>query len=317
MNNFGITNNEARAFMDSASGATFFSRQLDYVFGQAFNVLYADLKYATAFPVNTEVPEWAETYTYETFDRAGKAKIIGSDVNDLPRVDVAGKETTQKIQPLGALFSYTSFEVIRAQRTGISLETMRANTAMRSVEELINEIVWFGDADAGLQGFFDNSEIPTATAPNGAALAPQWSTKTPDEILTDVSTMGLRVWEDSDMVHTATDLAVTPANRSLLFNTRLTDTGKSIAQYLVENLDWLASTDNIVAYNELVGAGTAGVDVAFAYRKDPMVVQSLIPRMPSPEEPVKRLMGWDVPVIGVCGGLSVRYPGAFYMYEDV
>jgi hypothetical protein len=306
------------SLMDSAEGQIFFTKQLEYVFSKMYEVKYAEILYPVLFPVTKEVPFWANTTSYHVQDRAGRAKVLGTDVNDLPKVDISKKEVIHPVRPLGCAFSYNVFEVARAQQTGMSLQTERANAGRRFHEEALNSIMWDGDAEYNLPGLFSNASIPTSAAPNGAGGTPQWSTKTPEEILADINFMHNKINEDSKMVHKPNTLGVTPANRNYLFSTQKSAASDiTIGQWLINNLDWISGPDAIIAANEFVGKGSGATDVAMAYQRDADIVQAVLAQDVTPWPAKQELLGWTVPLTSVTSGLHVRYPVAFYILDDV
>lgn len=170
-----------------ANGAAFFARQLEHIKANSYDVLYQDLLYRQLFPVSMDAPAGATTITYRTYDKAGMAKIINTYAKDLPRVDIAGKETTIPVRTIADSFGYSRKEILSAQMAGTSLDQKRANAARRAIEEKMNDITWNGDADSGLPGFLSNPNIPVGNVPDGVGGNEEWTTKTPEEILFDVN----------------------------------------------------------------------------------------------------------------------------------
>ncbi|MWM63453.1 DUF2184 domain-containing protein, partial [Escherichia coli] len=84
----------------------FLARELDYVKARAYDVLYTELSGMRVIPVVTDTPDWAETITYRMWDEVGMAKIIANYADDLPRVDVFGKEFSTNVRNLGDAYGY-------------------------------------------------------------------------------------------------------------------------------------------------------------------------------------------------------------------
>ena len=71
-----------------ASESVFFSRQLESIRAQAFDVAYPELKGFKLVPAKTDIHPGAEQYTYRVFDKVGKA-TLSSDMSDRgPRIDI-------------------------------------------------------------------------------------------------------------------------------------------------------------------------------------------------------------------------------------
>jgi len=115
----------------------FLARELEHIITRAFEVEYADIKYASVLPINI----------------ADKAK-------DLPRADVFRKEVTHKVESYGSSFGYTVQELrAAAEVPNTNLEQRRANAVRRVYEETMQRISYFGDPAAGLRGFFNSDQL--------------------------------------------------------------------------------------------------------------------------------------------------------------
>lgn len=301
-----------------AVGMAFFARQLEAIKAKSYDVKYPKLKYRELFPVDVEAPAGAKSVTYETYDSFGMAKIIHSYAQDLPRADIAGKETTVPVRTIGSSFGYNVKEIKSAQMAGLSLSQRRANAARRAIEEAMNKISFFGDAEANLLGLFTEPNIPNGNVPDGASTDPEWSTKTADEILYDINAIFGDIFESTKGEENADTLLLPLAQWSQIMTTaRSTVSDTTIAQYVVANSPWLKSLANIIPVNELKGAGAAGVDVMVAYTKDPEKIEFVIPEDVTfyPEQLDK--LEYITPVTAECGGLNVYYPLSVKIMEKI
>ena len=186
---------------DSISTSIFFARQLESIKAQSYDVKYADLKFRSVFPVTNETPEGATTVTYRTYDQSGVAKFIGSYGKDIPRADIGGKETIIPVKTMAISFGFNTAEIRSAALTGLPLDSRRSAAAVRGTDETMNEVAFFGEAVQGLLGLFTHPNVPTGSVPNGAGGNPQWSTKTPDEIIYDVNIVCSTIFKNSKGIH--------------------------------------------------------------------------------------------------------------------
>src|SRR5574342_632700 len=84
-----------------AAESVFFKRQLEAIDRELYQVQYPIMKARQLIPTQQGIPDWARTYTWRMFDKVGKAKFIGNNPKDLPRVSVLGGEQTKMIKPCG------------------------------------------------------------------------------------------------------------------------------------------------------------------------------------------------------------------------
>lgn len=295
-----------------ADGAFFFQRQLEHIEAQSYDVLYPEKKARQVFNVSNEGGKGINHFTYRTYDRAGSAKIIHGDAYDLPRCDVSGKETTTPIRSVGNMFGYSIDELEASQRTGMGLDAAKAEACRMEHETTLNDTAFFGNADSGLPGLFSNPNIPTGAVVNPGG-GTEWVNKTPDQILFDVNSMFGDTWETTKMIHKPDKLMLPPAQYSYIFNTRLGDREITIAQYLVQNSQYINSVEDIIPLNECVAANNPqlSADAMVGFESNPRTHKLLIP-VELEFMPVQRKgFDFEVPARSRIGGLRIMYPLAF------
>ena len=300
------------------SGSVFIKRSLEYMHAQPFKVLYGQIEYRNLFPVLNFNNAGYRAHTYQVLDKVGKAKLIGSDVNDLPRADITGREVTAPIRASGISYGVTRQDMASASVANFSVITAKAEACMRANEELNDEIAFIGDDDSGLVGVLNNPDINTADVPNGAGSGlPEFSNKTPDEIYSDIAEAANSVWIQSKKNHRADTIALPLAQYNIIQQTRLaTGTDTTIMQYAIRNIPGLTA-DSFVAIDQLTGAGAGGVDVMFAYAKDNRVVQYGIGLELTFLDPQFRSLAMEVPAWATTGGLMVYRPLGFSIREKI
>lgn len=298
-------------------GAAFFSRELELLKSQTFDVVYADLPARDLFPVNNEGGFGVTSITYQSFDKTGQAKIINGGSKDLPRADVGGVEITNPVREIGISYAWTAKEVAAAARTGRPIDRQRAEAANRSVEELVNHIAFFGDSDHGMPGFLSNPNIPTSTVVDPGS-GTEWVNKTPDEIYFDISDLLTDIFENSKMREQADTLLLPRDKWSYIASTRMASgTDTTILQYLVRNSPYLKSEADVIPVNELTGAGTGGVDIMVAYTRRPDKLQLEIPAelqfLPAQEQGLEMVVpAW----LSMCGTV-IYYPLSAAIAEGI
>jgi len=294
-----------------ADGAFFFQRQLEHIKARSYDVQYAELQARMLFPVSNEGGPGVTSITYRTYDQVGAAKIIQAYADDLPRADVAGKETTIPVRSVGISYGYNLDEIQASQLTGAALDQRRANAAMRSVEQKVNDVAFFGDAASGLPGLFDHPNIPTGAVVDGAGGTKDWASKTPDEILFDVNDLFADIFETTKMVERGNTLMLPPAQWSYISSTpRASNSDTTILMFLVQNSPYLNSVNDIIPVNECSAElnPNLSTDAMVAYDRNPDKLQLEIPVELEMMPVQQKNLEFIVPGRNRLAGLNIYYP---------
>jgi len=300
--------------MDADSGF-FFERQLEYIQAKTYDVVYKDLMFRTAIPVNNEGGAGISSFTYRSYSKVGKAKLINSAGSDLPRSDAEGKEYTFKVESVGASYGYDIDEINAARYSGAPLDARRAESARRSVEEKLNDIAWYGDALGNLPGLFPNTTIPATTYSSTTRWAPTGSDTvlTPENILKEVNLLFSSIDQESMGKHRPDTLLLPRDVWNYWMTTRSAETAATdmtIAKFLVANSPYLTSINDMEAINECAdmdGDGT-GVRVAVAYEKNNMNLEFILPQEVQFFNVQERNLEFIIPARARVVGTIVRYP---------
>lgn len=302
-----------------AEGGVFFQRQLEYVKSKSYDVQYPELKARSLFPVSNEAGAGATSITYTTYDQIGAAKIINAYANDLPRADISGKETTSPIRSVGISYGYNIDEIQASQMTGAALDQRRANAAVRSNEQTLNTIAFFGDAEHNLPGFFNNPNIPTGNVVNPGS-GTEWVNKTPDEILFDINDAFADVFETTNMVERANTLLLPPSQWSYIASTpRSANSDTTILQYVVKNSPYLNSEADVIPVNECKASLNPNLtnDAMVVYDRNPDKLQFEIPVELEMMATQQKNLEFIIPGRSRVGGVIVYYPLSANILEGI
>lgn len=296
-------------FLD-ADGAVFFQRQLEKIKAKSYDVKYADLKARMLFPVSNEGGPGITSITYRTYDQAGAAKIINSYADDLPRADVAGKETTIPVRSVGTSYGYSLDEIQASQLTGMGLDQRRANAARRTNEQVVNDVAFYGDAEANLPGLFSNPNIPTGSVvdPGGGT---EFVNKTPDQVLFDFNDGFADIFETTNMVESGNTVLLPPGQWSYIMSTpRSSNSDTTIAQYLVNNSPYLSGLDDIIPVNECAAVNNPllASDAMVIYDRNPDKLELEIPVELEFLPVQQKNLEFIVPGRSRLAGLNIYYP---------
>ncbi len=277
---------ERSSNMDSDS-TVFFARQLEYVKAKTYDKRYPELKARALLPVSNEGGPGIDSITYYQYDMFGLAKLIGAIANDLPRADIRGKMFTAPVHEAGDSYGYTLRDIARARFAGLPLEQRKANAALRAIEELVNRIAWFGDADHNLPGFFSQPNVPAeAVANTGTGNTTQWVNKSPNQILFDMNACANSVLDNTKGVEQPDTLLLPLSQFNYVSSTPRSDlSDTTILDFFLENNPYIKNVEwlNELKYNPAIpgsGASLLGFneDMMIAYRRDPDKIELRIPQ---------------------------------------
>lgn len=286
------------------------ARELDYVKKQVYERKFPQMKILELIPRDSEAPEHAETITYRYHDAVGMAKVIANYADDLPRVDVTGKEQTVKVYTVADSYGYNYRELAASVATGANLPIRKAEAARRAVEIKLNKIALFGDAAHNIYGLANHPNIGVTTLPSQK----NWLTDNPtaEELLADVNAMYDAVLMQSKNVHMPNAFLLSIRHASILKRKTLPDSGgKTVWQRLHEDYPDM----RFVELAELGATGFGGRSKMFMGEFDANNLHLDVPQafMQHPAE--QRGLEIVVACTATTAGLVVHYPLALTYAE--
>jgi len=305
----------------SDDDAVFFQRQLEYIEAQTYDTLYPDLEARDAFGVDTTGGPGVTTLTYRSYNHAGKAKVINARATDLPKPNISGKEYSLPVKSVGTSYDYDIDEVAAAAVTGLPLETRKAMAATRGYEQYINSAAWYGDAEGGFVGLFQNEEVTKADVAAGTSGKTTWVDKTPTEVLKDLTSAVTAMYASTLKIMRPEEIWLPVLQHQYIMNTARSDqSDKTIMQYFVENNEFINSRDKIKALNAIAGQGKGGSDCFIVVCRSVNGLKTFRLREPLPLtwQPVQ-LHGlvYEIPGRGRFAGLQVMYPAAISINSGI
>ncbi|CAB5223296.1 Protein of unknown function DUF2184 [uncultured Caudovirales phage] len=292
-----------------ASQTAYFNRQLEVIKAQTYDVKQGALRALELFPVDPTTPEHAETQTYYQYDARGIAKIISDYASDLPSIEVAGKSFTTKIETIGLSYSYSLMDIKRAAIAGTPLNVRKAVAAQRGIFARHNQLFWNGDAATGIVGILSHASVPNAqVTADGTGTSPLWSTKTPVQILRDLTQAVTEIITVTKGVETPNLLVLSASRLQVLRSTLMaTNTDRSILgafQLMYPNI-------RVEGAEELAGAFTGGAEGFLLGRNEATHIELIAPVVYEEEAPQQVNLSALVPASGRNGGAAIYYPLAF------
>lgn len=224
------------------------------------------------------IADETSSYTVTTFGSAGNLGAGNGGVNGAGRNGKAwiGKATDQiggvgvdtgkvpgPLTPWGLEIKFTVLELESAAKMGRPIDDQKYEALKLKHQMDIDEQVYTGDASLNQTGLVNAASVTNVSnVPNGAAAAPQWSTKTPAEILADLNSMLTSAWAATGFAVMPTDVLIPPLQYGAISTQNISSAGSvSILRYLLENNIVKSSGQgniNIRPAKWLVGAGVGG-----------------------------------------------------------
>ncbi|HEI0612404.1 TPA: DUF2184 domain-containing protein [Escherichia coli] len=314
-----IQNNGSVALGDS--DAVFFQRQLEFIEAQTYDVLYPDLEAREAFGVDTSGGPGVTTLTYRSYDHVGKAQVINARATDLPKSNISGKEYSITVKSVGTSYDYDIDEVASAAVTGLPLEARKAMASTRGYEQYVNSTAWYGDADNGFVGFFENPDITKANVAAGTGGSTKWVDKTPTEVLKDLTTAVTAMFASTLKIMRPEEIWLPVEHHQYIMNTARSDqSDMTILQFFTANNQFINSTDKFKPLNAIKGHGASGADCFVVVCRTVAGLKTFRLREPLPLtwQPVQ-LHGlvYEIPGRGRFAGFQVMYPAAMSINSGI
>lgn len=316
--------NDMTRLLDAQQAEAFLISQITHIEKSVYTVKYPEIRYPGLIPIDTSAAPWTPSVTYFSTDGAGQAAWFAGGAQDMQHADVNYNKFETSVRMAGIGYRYDIEELSQGAMLGRNLTDDKARYARLAAEKFIDQSALFGDTKVGFQGLLNNSTVTTSTAPaTGTGSATFWSTKTPDQILSDFNGLLTGVWTGSNTVEMCDTVLLGLTVWSYIATTRLHNLSeKTILDWLLDKNVYTAETGQRLTVKAIRGLDTAGsgsTSRLVAYRRDPTVVKMHLP-MPYRFLPTPWHVGpmlWEVPGIFRFGGVDIRRPGAFRYMDGV
>lgn len=309
--------------------ATFTLEDVKYLDRIIARVLRQELMYRSIFPVRSDFNPNASSIEYNVYDIKGSAKImaVGGNAKDIPFV---GEEKTPRVSNVfnivtGIKYTLGEIEAVAMARANgrdnYNLDSERPETARRFIAETENLLCYNGNALHSIIGILNAALYgvglgTAADVANGAATTPQWSTKTPAEILIDIRTAIST--SSSNGLFKEPVMLVTPYTQWFMLSAPYSDD----SQFTL--MDWIKrSVGSMLAgfeYDQsLINANTSlGYDVMLSFAKDKKYLYYSAVEEIRRLTPVKDILeDEEMAIRSRTAGLIVRHPSTLYKGQKI
>lgn len=298
-----------------AAESMYFARELEAIRAVAFEKKYVQLKALSLIPINTNFDPADEIYTYRAYDSVGVAKLIASYAKDFPRADSSGQEYSSYFKSFGASYGWNLQELRAAKKVGRPLDQRRAMAAKKAIDFKLDSIATSGDAAAGLKGLLNLDSVLNYTIPSdGTGSSKLFENKTSVQVLRDLHNMAgaYMAEQTSDVEHPDTMLLPLSTFNMLMVTPMSNIDQTTILQAFLKNSIYVK---NVVPWLPLETAGSGGTRRAVTYRRDPDVLEFLLPVPFEQFPPEQEKLEYTVACHARCGGVVNYFPSAV-QYSD-
>lgn len=247
-----VSFNDGLPTMDDGMG--FYISQLANLEAKIYEAKYTAINFAEMIPVNTDVPEWADSWDYISYDAVTLGKFIGSSADDLPNVALSANKTSVPIGYAGNSFDYSLDELRKSQQLRIPIDVTKGRAAFRGSQEHSQRVAYFGDASRGMYGLFNN---PNLALDNSTT---NWATATGQEKVSDMNSLLIKVWIDSANTHLPNALAIDSERYAQISSQRMdTGTDTTVLEFFKKNNLYTTTTGQELRIFPRLQLNTAGV----------------------------------------------------------
>ena len=255
----------------------FLKEQLNRVSNVVIEQEFPEFMMASGSLVDVCAPEGAgyETYSFDTFNKVGAAKIIANGADDLPLVNAEMERHYGVFRTLGNAYTYSVEDMDKAQLTGLPLNSTMAIAARETMEAEWDRLCYTGDAEFKLQGVIDYPNVPSALAlndgnENGGVNSALWIHKTPAQIYRDLRSVASAMRSLTKGKYFPSTILLPQEQYDLLLETPYPDNqGEEtiLSFYLKTQRMSPTGVQNVLPVPRLAGAFTGGADGLIAYTK--------------------------------------------------
>lgn len=193
------------------------------------------------------------SYTVSTFGAPGSLGTgqitpsgiswVGKESTAVARVSVDIAKLTAALTPWARELAYTIWELESAAKVGRPIDDQKWQAIKMKHQMDIDQMVYFGDTAKGFFGLVNSNNrtgsdaiTAVANAPNGGQGLPQWSTKTPAEILADFNLAIITAWANAGFAVIPSHVLLPTTQYGFISTQLISSAGTvSILKYIREN----------------------------------------------------------------------------------
>lgn len=313
---------------DAAEGISY-ARSLEHIRPGLLDVLFPDLEGLKFVPLEAGVDPAKEIFTYRGQRKVGRAQLIKSYADDLPRAEVTGIESTQVIRGIGDSYAYTMQELRAAMSMGQPIDVKKAMAARYAIALSIDETIFYGNTEGGLPGLLTLANTTAFTVATGVAGSKLWRKKTPDEIVIDLHSWVNNVVKTTLGVHRPNAMLLPLAAYNIIATRRMGDgSNATVLSFFLSTSPYIQSVDPSYRLDAAFAAGvpgstspgwggTANTSRGVVYEKNSERMALVMPVEFEQQPPFQRHFVTETACHARIGGVVIYYPGSVSYMDGV
>lgn len=272
ISNYEMFRNGAQFRMDS-NETRFVIQALEDLESEVYKVEYPDLLSDLLIPLDTSVNTGAKVTSFDMIDYQGEANIESGMSNTVPTLNSSSRRTAKKVYSARLSYTWTLQDVRAAAMAGVPLNSENAEGVREGVETRVDKACALGDADTEIEGFVNHSAVGAPIAPTGAAWVQ--GTTTVQQIVNDLNKLQNSIVTDTlNKNSMKPDTIVLPVEQYTVATSTFNEgTDRTALSIFVQNSPFVKT---VVPWHYM-SQGPNGPR-AVAYRRDPKVLQKVIPQ---------------------------------------
>lgn len=299
-----------------ANETLFLERELTQLRQKLFEVVYPALIARSFAPKAGDIAASAETYSFKVYRQVGKASHKGYDADDHTKTDANATEAYGVVRPITDGYGWNINELREAARTGVQLSEMKARAARDVIERGIDMTLAYGaipNDDGTLPNIGLNGLVNNVVVDDSIEAGLFWLNPTPVDpslILKDLNDWVSKIGQQSKQAFEADSIILPKTHFDYAEQTPFSElTGESILTIFQKNNKRIKSVAPWHLLDSVTAAlGGQAKPRGIAYKKDPMVLEAVIPQEFEALPPEVRKFRFEILCHARCGGVKIYQP---------
>ena len=218
--------------LDPGRAGHFLKRQLEQVLPKLYEKRYPRLwsvDSSEILPGFGDLDPGTETLIEETINTAGEAVIYSDKSGDIPTADANIEEFPYKAVMLASAVAWSVAEMNADEKANRNLRANKLFALNRAMMEKKHKLAVFGSAKHGMEGLFNNSNVPVVTSTYDA------NTATFQDHIDFFSDSFSQVEDSTNLTEGIATVLVTERHHKALVQSVLPGTSTSALTYILDN----------------------------------------------------------------------------------